>query len=339
MTQPQPVVPAPLLPAVQSMVDAYNAEVAQDATDVQALQAETAKEAADQTTIASDKTTISSLTAANSTLSGQVSVLQVQVISLQQQLAALQPAKPKPVYGAAATSAASYGGLGVTLLRQYYQPDVIPAAFKTQFAGAKSWVISIKPDINLSQGAAVTAFAKTLPAGCRLIIQHEPENKTKGITPAQFAACYEFYAPLVKTAIPSVKVGQCFMAYTSNSRPVDAVHTHAGQNEWLTAGCSGALKPDFVLWDGYVYNPNYATPAATFEGPRKLADALVPGIEQGIAEVGADGTGAARAAWFTSLGAYVTSVGFSVVCLFDEGANLIDNDPPTLAAWKALAAA
>lgn len=282
---------------------------------------------------------IAGLAAQNEQLQQENADLTGQLATANQQIAALEAnQKPPLLVGAAATSAASFNGLGVTLLRQYHGPDTIPASFKSTYAGAKQWVVSIKPQLDGSQAAAVSTWAKTVPAGARVVIQHEPENKSKSISPAQFASCWEAYAPLIRQANPAVTVGQCFMAFTSNGRPVDAVHKAAGQNEWLTAGCSRTVKPDFVLWDGYVYGPNYATPAATFDGPRRLADALIPGIEQGIAEVGATGSGTTRAGWFTTLGQYARQVGFTVLCLFDEGANLIDNDPPTLGAFKALAA-
>lgn len=293
-----------------------------------------------QVAAAADET-IAGLTAQNEQLQQENTDLTGQLAAAEQQIAALEAnQKPPLLVGAAAGTAASFNALGVTLLRQYHQPNVIPAVWKSQFTGATDWVDSYKPNINLTQGSAVTTLAKTIPNPdrVRIVIQHEPENKDKGITPTELQACFDFYAPLFKAQAPGIRVGQCFMNYTSESRPVNQFpgdpHQTAGVNEWLTAGCTGRVKPDFILWDGYTKAP-FKSPQALFDGPRRLADALIPGIEQGIAETGA-GVGAGRPAWFTSLGQYAQQAGFTVLCLWNNAPYTIDTDAPTLAAFQAL---
>jgi hypothetical protein len=78
---------------------------------------------------------VDTLNSSLSTVNALLAASAAEVIELKAELAALQP---KPLLlGAAATSEASYDGLGVTLLRQYNRPNVIPAIFKSTYSAAK----------------------------------------------------------------------------------------------------------------------------------------------------------------------------------------------------------
>lgn len=256
-----------------------------------------------------------------------------EIAALKAQLAALTP-KQLVMWGDAAATEASFKKINLPLLRQYYGPNVIPTTWKSAYPEATAWLLSLKPALDGSQLAALVEYVKSLPEHIRLILQHEPENTDKNITPAQFSGCWNHYAEPILTARPDINLGQCFMCYTLNTRT-------PGKNVWLTAGATGDVKPGFYMWDGYVALP-YKTPAQVFDACRILGETTVPGIEQGIAEVGATGTGAGRAAWFTSLGAYVADrtrakVGkpLDVVCAWDSAQYNFDNDIATLTAYEA----
>lgn len=80
--------------------------------------------------------------------------------------------------------------------RIFHTPGDLPASWERSKAGHLSsgrHMVSFKPDIRAmaaESGPAIWAsrFAETAPVGTYFVCQHEPENKSKNISPAMFTA-------------------------------------------------------------------------------------------------------------------------------------------------------
>lgn len=224
----------------------------------------------------------------------------------------------------------STGGFaGVTAMR-YYSTGM-PASWAASAgggpAGPTQWLASVKPAVAStiadSNDAAITAWAKTVPSGTYVTAQHEPENKSKGISPTQFGQFFARFFSLAKAANSGLLVGPVMMTTTSNERASDSFGNIAGRNTWLEAVQANGVTPDFVGMDGYQGQGNGTNISDIFGQPTTVAQGLWPGVSMISAEWGYHTTGAADAvvnAWMINGYSWFNSNGY-VAAFYWDGAN------------------
>jgi len=230
------------------------------------------------------------------------------IAALQAQVAQLQlDANPMPPVGAYLGDQSSVTAFGpdVNVLRQYNTPGKIPATFVPMWPlpHLKITLPSIKPDHpTFDQDAVVATYAHSYAAWCKahgvrpiIIIEHEPENKTKqpADSPTNFSAEWIHYRNVIKIAEPDLEVWATFMTYTEDERPPDNLgHATKGVNEWIdelhAETVAAAIAPDGISFDGYPDYTKGETAEANF-GPDFAYVRAKPGWSRmpvGVAEWG-----------------------------------------------------
>lgn len=297
---------------------------------------------------------VGTLTASNAALTKQVADLQAQLAS---------STKPvKPLLGFATGGSPSYPAAWsagqairpVTLYRAYEVPSSVPLTFEGTHAGKvvttlttggpKFILLSLKPSMDNSQDAAVAALAKSTQAALakygiqvQVCFHHEPENKSKNITPAQFVAAWTHNAAIWKANAPDVRRCAIFMTYTLDIRT-------PGTNDWLAALAASPNVTsllDEVDWDGYANVPEKMLTGEAIFGPDvAYCNRLLPKLAQGVAEWGVPAGFPNRPATITDIWNYFVSSGMRVTSYFNEsgttGEYALDGDPAAIAAFRAL---
>lgn len=165
-------------------------------------------------------------------------------------------------------------------------------------SGPTSYIYSFKPNVASTIAGTLDSqlatIAKFIPAGAYVTAQHEPENKNKGISPAQYGQFFARIYSIMKAANPALKVGPILINSTSISRSTDSFGNIAGRNVWMEQVAAQGVTPDYVGWDGYQGQGNGITINDLFSQPCSLATALWPGIRFICGEYGyhTSGTGA-----------------------------------------------
>ena len=184
-----------------------------------------------------------------------------------------------------------------------------PDAKAAAATGSKLW-LSLALNVSaLASGqfdAKLAAFVKTLPAGTRVTTNHEPSNKSKGISPSAFAAAYNHAARVILNA----SSGRVLPG------PIE-VQANVVRQGYLDGLTPALVK--FVGLDGYdgIGGAQNATRSfaqvsgASFAYSRKL----FPGTPIGFAEFNTSRT-SGWAQWVADSLAWCKSVGADTAVLF-----------------------
>lgn len=230
--------------------------------------------------------------------------------------------------------------MGLSMWRNYNtgQPTSWASSTGAQVTGPTQYIVSSKPSIaDMKSGAQdtnITNFVKNMPNGSYLSFQHEPEQKSKGILPADFGAAMARIMSIVKAANSTVQFGPIVMTYTSNERPVDTIgHATKGHNEWLEACATAGMVPDFVGFDGYPHAEGKTACSQIFPAPGAIATGLWPNVPLLCCEFGQppDGTSGLpagtlpRAQFLVASVQYFTTDGWVACAYFDvnDGSDFI----------------
>lgn len=267
--------------------------------------------------------------------------LQAAVASIEKADALLTSLRPAPLLGLATPSGqtgwdTSTATLGPVPVLRSYQSGT-PTAVMPKVTGPTRLILSSKPPVSgftPAADSAVAAWAGAMPAGTRVTVQHEPEQRSKNITPAAYRLLWDHYVPIIRAANHGLLVAPILMAYTTDLR-------EPGKNDWLAALAGTPNLPDEILWDAY-YMDSYGDPTAILEPCRTLGLSIFPNAKFGLAEWGtmsADDT--ATAAFITGSHAYLTRVEATVACWFNvtmTGSFELTPSayPKSVAAFKAL---
>jgi hypothetical protein len=288
----------------------------------------------------------SALTQANSALTSEEATDQQKIASL---LALIASVNPAPLVGAAFTNQADATKIGGNVYRQYNTPGKLPAPFTLNYTmpHLKLLIVSHKPDHpTFNQDAAYTAAITSLVAWGKandveiiVVVEHEPENKTKqpADSPANFSAEWRHYRTLAVAAGVPIENVQCvFMDYTLDSRP-----DTKGTNPWiveLAAELKAAGEPDpgGVGFDSYPSVSAKESLATAVLPNFAYARSFWPNCKVGIAEWGYSGTDADTAAHITQgLKDMKSVVGLRYISWFDEGGDNLASRPLSIAALQA----
>lgn len=199
----------------------------------------------------------------------------------------------------------------------------VSAAKNDPALGVQISYLSIKTDMTAAASggldAALTAFAKTMPAGAYLSWWPEGEagrhNGGSGYPAATFAAALKRVYQVMKSANSQINVGPCYMTYSLTS----------GHGFPLDNWYNGELADsgDFISWDGY---------NETVSGWKSFEQIMAPAVAWSrarsdlpilVAETGsvADPSNAGRRkAWWQGVYDYATTIGMPIVCGWQGGA-------------------
>lgn len=237
------------------------------------------------------------------------------------------------------------GGLAkLKVMRSYNtaMPATWAAGAASKIIGPTKFMDSIKPDVtatnNGSNDAVIGTYAGGAPSGTYLTAQHEPEQKTKGITPAAFGKFTGRVCGIVKAANPNVKYGIIGMTYTSNVRDTDSLGNIKGRNTWFEQAQQSGAALDWVGLDGYQGNQQGTAIADIFGPPADLIQGLWPGIEMIVGEFGYHSAGTPDAtiiSWMINGYAWLNANGFTIAAYWDGTGFTLDN--PELVALGGLA--
>lgn len=168
-----------------------------------------------------------------------------------------------PYFGFAADSDSDWSGLsaavgGILVSRTYNTPaDGVPVSYSASSAkhdaarGASISSISIRPAIaDTASGAldaAISAFARSCPAGTWITYWPEIDAITRFSTPAsQAVPAYQRFYNVAKSANPSCWYGPCYMTFTWSSSA-----SGYPPSQWFTTSDGGFISGDFIGLDGY----------------------------------------------------------------------------------------
>jgi hypothetical protein len=258
-------------------------------------------------------------------------------------------ASDAPLFGSSAsnsgllsTETAKFGHLPI--LRVYYPGLPAANAWTTGAAGINksAIVVSFKasPSSILSgaDNSSLTHFFDTAPTGHAIYYSYYPE-------PESFIAAGDFSLADFKAAWARV-VWLADQAHNPNLRSTLILTNwdlspQSGRNWQDYLGSPGIIST--LGWDAYpagtVHDNNpYAQSPADFMGP-EVAAAKSVGLPFGFAEFGL-ATETGRAAWLTSVGQYLTSVGALFGTYFDSPGwpHIFMSDSSSVSSWRQVVA-
>ena len=279
-------------------------------------------------------------------LAGQVDTLTAQVRSLDSRLGAVTAQLNRLTSGVPEVGASVDYGSGraeanwetlVTALQApltWYRWFGNPVPPLANYPTGARLLVSAKPSFpnpTAAELAALQAQAKAALACSgtpRHTVQHEPDNASKKLAPAAYAACYTASRAAVKSVDRCISFGPIIQSWT-------VCHRDGGDSPWLRA-----LDPDRVDWVGIDVYPEdrestekAAAPAIALA--RKLFGSDIPLV---IPEWGYPSTAPNRAQQIADGWAYFTSVGHvEAVLYYHYGRWALSSDDGTLAAYADVA--
>lgn len=163
------------------------------------------------------------------------------------------------------------------------------------------------------------AFCASVKTPKYLCYQHEPENPSKQLVPAQFCQAFRRVSEIVRSSGAPIRTVLTLMEYTL--QPV----AHRSWQSWFP----GAQYVDVFGWDVY-------WPVLTDDTAARLNDCVAATAASGVQsiafpEIGVQGGDPAKLADVVNK---MAAVNPEFACYFDNSQWQISNNPAAVAAWR-----